>query len=435
MRRSHAAQSRFGGSETELGRMFELGADSAPAVRVAASRGAVYDLTLERPQGTQGTQGPLLVRVRPAHRDHATSIQLDVRDENFTLSVTAVFNAKRDARHAARMSIPPDHYENVQRIINARATSGEVCVFVSGSVPERQSQGSIVTAIRLIAGELVELGLASERTLTVVNIENRRLNLGTPMYEQSYVLVGTIGRILSPSSKPDEALRILFEGGAWAVNKDEGTFAREIPAPRESPDDPPLTISVQTGHTDTAGLVVVRMSDPEILLVVVHDALLHAETILRYANWWPGLTDDGAIDRAVALMRTNVTRASEIVIFAFSYDASQRGRMQRAMRALYDLGLTAQQPHKDACVVLCHGDGSGELQMGSTRLLIIIRDSRIKDKRANLRQREIGNQVARITPVTPVSKKPKLGDRAVRDAPVGTLAELPKRTDGPCTVS
>jgi hypothetical protein len=122
--------------------------------------------------------------------------------------------------------------------------------------------------------------------------------------------------------------------------------------------------------------------------------------MLRCNTFLPGLD----VDATMKLMRSHVTRASELVIFAFSSDAYQRGRVQRVMRALYDLGLTAQQPHNDACVVLCHSE-LATIQMEATGLR-----SLISKRPAELRQRESG--------ISRTPKKPKL-----------------EPDDGPCTVS
>jgi hypothetical protein len=108
--------------------LLERGADAAPEVKLAAEKRTVYNLTLalEGLPGLHGLQGPLRVKVSPEHRGNVTSIKLDVVGETFPLSVTALFNAKLDARHAAPRSMPHKHYENVLRIIEARGVSGEV---------------------------------------------------------------------------------------------------------------------------------------------------------------------------------------------------------------------------------------------------------------------------------------------------------------------
>ena len=365
----------------------------AEAAQGAAERDTAYELKL----------GDLSVSVRPVHRDNATSINLDVHGGDFTLSVTGVYNARCDARRASRLNLPADEHQNVQRIIEARVAIGEVCVFVSGSVPEKQPQKSIIDATRLIAAKLLELGLATERTLAVANIKGKSSILGTPMYTGSDVLVGTIGRVARPSSftvPRGEALRLLFEGGAWAVQKDSGVLAWELPLAGESPKSPgeqPPTLSVQTAHTDTAGCVVAKTPDRDILLLVVHDALIHAEAVLLYATWWIGL--DAA--KAAGMMRRHVSRNSEIAIFAFSRGASGLGRVRSAMHVLSDLGLTAQQPHKDACVVLVVGAESN-IEMEATRLSSLLGYGPYGP--AELRLRETGMHVRSG------AKKPKLVD-------------------------
>lgn len=363
------------------------------------------------------------MKVSPEHRGNVTSIKLDVAGETFPLSVTALFNARLDARHAAPPSMPRDHYENVLRIIEARAGSGEVVVFVSGSLPESQSEAGIITATRLIAVKLVELRLATQRTLTVVNITNHSLefpDLGTPMYGGSDVLVGTIGRIVIPSEQRNSErrarlrLRLLFEGGAWAVERDDGrNITRPMPI-AGLPNETQLGICVRTAHQRTSACIVLYTTDFKVWLFVVHDALRNAEPMLRSDAWLPGLD----VDKAVAWMRRHVKHSSELAVFAFMSDASQRGRVQRIMRALYDLGLTAQQPHNDAHVVLCHSE------LGNKQMEAVGLQSLISKRTPDLRQREIG------TPLTPKKpKKPELGDR---DAPVGSR---PEPADGPCTVS
>ena len=434
MRRPHAAPTRFGGSETmipTLETLLERGAEAAPAVKLAADKRTVYNLTLalegiEGPPGLHGLQGPLRVKVSPEHRGNVTSIKLDVVGETFPLSVTALFNARLDARHAAPPSMPHDHYENVLRIIEARAGSGEVVVFVSGSLPESQSEAGIIAATRLIAVRLVELRLATQRTLTVVNITNHSSefpDLGTPMYGGSDVLVGTIGRIVIPSKQPTNEhrarlrLKLLFEGGAWAVQQDKGKHTTSQITIAGPPSEE-LSIRVRTFHHGTYACIIVYTTDLKTLLLVVHDALRNAEPMLLSTIWVRGLD----VDKTMALMRQHVTRSSELAIFAFSNDASQRGQAQRIMRALYDLGLTAQQPHNDAHVVLCHGEPANrKMEAAGLRSLISKRP-------VDLLMREIG------IPLTPnKTKKPKLGDRGTgRDAPVGSR---PEPADGPCTVS
>ena len=231
-----------------------------------------------------------------------------------------------------------------------------------------------------------------------------------------------------PHAEPtdEQSVRLLFEGGARAVAKDNGRVAWELPISGEPPQS--IRIRVQTQHKDPHACVAVTTTDHSTLLLVVHDALIHADPMLRSTKWWEWNKLD--VDSAMDMMRSRVTRKNEMAIFAFSNDASESGRMlmRRVMLTLHDLRITAQQPHKDAHVVVVQGEKKA-LRMWATTVTSLIGNVRPPD----LRLREIGNPVSRATPV---AKKPKLGDRGpVRLAPVGPLAELPKRPGQTCTVS
>lgn len=122
---------------------------------------------------------------------------------------------------------------------------------------------------------------------------------------------------------------------------------------------------MQTQHKDQHACVLVTTTDHSTLLLVVHDALPHAETMLRSTKWWDGID----VDNAMRLMRSRVTRTNEMAIFAFSNDASgPLLLLRRAMRALYDLGLTAQEQNADAHIVASHGERR-DLRMETTNLL------------------------------------------------------------------
>lgn len=188
----------------------------------------------------------------------------------------------------------------------------------------------------------------------------------------------------------EQSVRLLFEGGARAVAKDNGRVAWELPISGE----PQQSIRVQTQHKDQHACVLVTTTDHSTLLLVVHDALIHAEPMLRSTKWWDGLD----VDNAMRLMRSRVTRKNEMAIFAFSNDASgPLLLLRRAMRALYDLGLTAQEQNADAHIVVSHGERRN-LRMETTNLLSLIGDVRPPD----LRLRETG--------MPRVAKKPKLVD-------------------------
>lgn len=369
-------------SETELSVMLESG---AAAVVLAAGRGDAFELSLK-----DLPDGPLRVRVTPVHSDGAVSVRFEVHGAgaDFALCVTAAYSA-RDARPGLP-GLSDDQWQNVRRIIEARGGGGEPCVFFSGSVQQRQPQTRIVAAIKGIAAKLLELGLATESTLAVVHVANRRSTLGTPMYTGSDVLVGTIGRIVKPfrpsTVTEGESVRLLFEGGAWAVGEDGGTFGWEIPVAGEQ------SITVQTAHADTHAGVVVK--NDTIRLLLVHNALIHAEAMLRSTLWW----DEPDVDRAMRLMRLSVKRNDEMAIFATLsfYSASRPPQQLRAaMRALYDLGLTAREPNTDAHVVVRHGE-RGNFRMETTSLLSLIWNVRPPD----LRLRETGAPVTR-------AKKPR----------------------------
>jgi hypothetical protein len=198
------------------------------------------------------------------------------------------------------------------------------------------------------------------------------------MYEGSDVLVGTVGRITRPSSfTPAEehrhSLRTLFEGGAWAVGNDRRPFATEIPISGT----PPLRISVQTAHADTAACVRVRTASSDarrVTLLAVHTPL-HAEAMLR--SEWSELD----IDKAIGLVQAR----SGMAIFALLHDGPESAALQRVLRALYDLGLTAQQPHRDATVVVVSLGGE---RMQATSLLSLLSHTRPAD----LLLREIGKK-------------------------------------------
>jgi hypothetical protein len=308
------------GAKTEqaLRAMLEGGAEAA--VR-AAQEGHVYELTLEPTR-----HGTLRVRVRPT----PISVELDVTGEGLVLLATAVHNARRDAR-ASRLDLPEDRLANVRRIIEARIGVGP-CVFVSASAA---SSSAVVASTRRIAEKLVQLKLASERTLVILHGKTNHVAmlgiLGTRMYEGSDVLVSTIGRVMKPDSpekSSKEVLRTLFEGGAWAVERDAGTWPTEIQIAVE----PPATLAVQTAREDAAAWVraEARAAEVRVALLAVYDAG-HAETVLRAENEWRYLWDGLAVESAMKQIRA----APGPLIFAL-HDG-QAMLLRLALRALYDL--------------------------------------------------------------------------------------------------
>ena len=187
------------------------------------------------------------------------------------------------------------------------------------------------------------------------------------------------------------SVRLLFEGGARAVAKDNGRVAWELPISGEPPQS--IRIRVQTQHKGPHACVAVTTTDHSTLLLVVHDALTHADPMLRSTKWWEWNKLD--VDSAMDMMRSRVTRKNEMAIFAFSNDASESGRMlmRRVMLTLYDLRITEHDP--GAHVVVIQGENK-TLRMRTTDVTSLISNVRPPD----LRQRETG--------MPRVAKKPKL---------------------------
>jgi hypothetical protein len=347
-------------TEQELIAVLEGGAEAAAR---AAQEGHVYELTLESTR-----HGALRVRPTPI------SVELDVASEGLVLLATAVHNARRDGL-ASRLDLPKDHLANVQRIVEARIGVGP-CVFVSASAA---SSSAVVAATRRIAEKLVQLKLASARTLVILHGKTNHVAmlgiLGTPMYEGSDVFVSTIGRVMKPDSSPEksrkEALRTLFEGGAWAVERDAGTWPTEIQIAVE----PPATLTVQTAREDAAAWVraEARAAEARVSLLAVYDAS-HAKTMLRAENEWRYLWDGLAVESALK----DVRAAPGPLIFAL-HDGEAR-LLRLALRALYDLGL--MRDAAEAVLVLVADERSQQIQ--STSLLYMLGDWHA------LRRRETG---------------------------------------------
>jgi hypothetical protein len=348
-------------TEQELIAVLEGGAEAA--VR-AAKEGHVYELTLVDVE----RHGTLRVRVRPT----PISVELDVAGEGLVILATAVHNARRDGPKASRLNLPKDHLANVQRIVEARIGVGP-CVFVSASAA---SSSAVVAATRRIAEKLVQLKLASARTLVILHGKTNHVAvlgiLGTAMYEGSDVFVSTIGRAMepdSPAKSRKETLRTLFEGGAWAVKRDAGTWPTEIQIAIQ----PPTTIAVQTAREDAAAWVraEARAAEARVLILAVYDAG-HAEKILRAEIEWRYLWDGLAVENALK----DVRAAPGPLIFALHDGEAKLLRL--ALRALYDLGLM-----RDAAALVIVADEQSQ-QIQSTSLLYLLGDWHA------LRRREIG---------------------------------------------
>jgi hypothetical protein len=348
-------------TEQELSAGLEGGAEAA--VR-AAQEGHVYELTLVDVE----RHGTLRVRVRPT----PNSVELDVAGEGLVLLATAVHNARRDGLEPSRLNLPKDHLANVQRIVEARIGVGP-CVFVSASAA---SSSAVVTATRRIAEKLVQLKLASARTLVILHGRTNHVAmlgiLGTGMYEGSDVFVSTIGRVMKPDSPEKsrkEVLRTLFEGGAWAVERDAGTWPTEI----QIAVAPPTTLAVQTAREDAAAWLraKARAAEARVSLLAVYDAG-DAETMLRAEIEWRYLWDGLAVERALK----DVRAAQGPLIFALHDGEAKLLRL--ALRALYDLGLM-----RDAAVLVLVADERTQ-QIQSTSLLYQLGDWHA------LRRREIG---------------------------------------------
>ena len=340
--------------------MLEGGAEAAAR---AAQEGHVYELTLE------STRNTLRVRVRPT----PISVELDVASEGLVILATAVHNARRDGL-ASRLDLPKDHLANVQRIVEARIGVGP-CVFVSASAA---SSTAVVAATRRIAEKLVQLKIASERTLVILHGRTNHVAmlgiLGTAMYEGSDVFVSTIGRVMKPDSPAKsrrEILRTLLEGGAWAVERDAGTWPTKI----QIAIAPPTTLAVQTAREDAAAWVraEARAAEARVSLLAVYDAG-HAEKMLRAENEWRYLWDGLAVESALK----DVRAAPGPLIFALHDGEAELLRL--ALRALYDLGL--MRDAAEAVLVLVADEQSQQIQ--STSLVYLLGDWHA------LRRREIG---------------------------------------------
>jgi hypothetical protein len=369
----------------QLAALFEGGEH---AVALAAERGLVYEIEVA------GDGPPLRARVRPVRHDYrnerAASVEVRVRFEGHPLLVTAVYNARRHARHIAPLGdVEGEYFDNVQRIIQARTVEGEVCVFASCPVD------ALAHATRRVLRTLLELRLASETALVVVHVPDSLFNstvaLGTPMYEGSDVLVGTLRRANASQIEREEehrhSVQLLFAGGAWAVAQNQTRSGKQIIIAR----DPLVRLLFLTKRADRSSCLAVETLcavplrtwtswKSTVSLLVVHKARLDAEAVLRESPRWRDL-----LLPLMHLTKQHTARNNEMAIFVLpDKDASEHyyaALLRMVLRKLYDLGLTAHEAGTDALVILTR---DGALQ--ADRILSLINEVSL----GGLRRREIG---------------------------------------------
>lgn len=359
------------------------------AVNQEAKMNNVYSLTLD---------GLLPVQVKFAWQQESTSVEFNVLCENFDLLATVVYNARRDGRRMSQLDIQDNYYDNIQRIIEARTVGDEVAVFIR-SYCDSNAQ-PFITAIHTILKTLCKLGLTSEYTL-VVN-KNNNFDFGTPMYYNSNVSIGTIGRILNPMTSDEQSrleIQNLFEGGEWAVEKN-CLEHRLFPNKFLLKYDQSVEITVKIGHAfeypgSSLNISVSRLPKnghrDSISLLVVHNPLRDAEKMIRLSyDLWSHLNKN-EINEIMILMKNHMLN-NEMIIFAmpnYFYELDDIGSwrllFQKTLRDLYCLGLTAQQASKDALVIV-RLVVVREVRLEPIRLLSLIKEVDV----TSLRYREIG---------------------------------------------
>ena len=373
-----------------MSELASLIAGGPSAVRDAAARGAEYTLTIE-PVPARASEHEFRVRVRPALKDVALSLRIDVDDVPFELLVTVVYKARLHADNGvSRLNLPGDLYSGVQRLINNRTSENDVCVFVSAMIDNTHRPFPPVLAwTSHIVQALRESRLASERTMLVVG-SNQIKCFGSPMFEGSEIFVGNVRDFPWHSASADEMdkmdVQTLFEGGAWAIHKNDASTTKEL----SIAGDPPLTLRVRTsrgpdGHATCVWAYAEDDSPSSLELLAVHSARRDAAGLLLSSQWLREYADP-----VVALMRQHVERgSSEMVIFAtpckpkIADAGAWRTTLRRVLRTLYDLKLTAHEENKDALVIV-RVESHDEVLLEASRLLYLIDGAR------SLFRREIG---------------------------------------------
>ena len=330
----------------------------------------------------------LRVRVRPSVLGGSTAVHADVLGADFELRVTAVYDALAATPKATRLdlgSLVEGEYAAVNRLINARSSTGEVALFVSGS-------GRLtVFAVRAVLRALSDLGVGGERTLMV---HDTGLGLGSELYSSSTVRIGTVGdALIAPSidRANRERVRTLFEGGEWAFQK-EAEDADYHSIRLEGTPKLRIALNVRTQSRDigdgsrTAPHVFAAGHGTDLNLLVIPNTWDVVDVLSVTHDW-----DIQQAFRAIYLMNEyEKARGMTILAWATQEDtdvraSSWRSALSRVLRTLYDLKLTAQEANTDALVIVRDGEGKQE----ASRLLSWIT---VTAGVARVIQREIGQK-------------------------------------------
>jgi hypothetical protein len=336
--------------------------------------------------------------VTPSLVGGVTLVRVDLRRERYTLLVTAVYGLDGldgidGAATATRLDLPDEHTAKVLRLVRARGGAKGVSLFVKGDVdPEWTAAASVLV-------KLHELGIAAatpvvirskhrvflptRRNVSMTDDYDRPRAFGSPVHEGSDVRVGTLGELVSGSDGTPDAMigrrhvRTLFESGEWALRQGSSGFAHvlEIDGRPETRVQLRVTMPRPLGENDPNEArpyvtVETELRMPERLkLVAVYDARWYVdqaatalETILRW---------DTDADAAMRLVREQAA-SGEMVIFAAGGNTDAwRSALRRVLRTLHGVGLTAEQKHTDALVIVREGEGTLEAR----RLLYLIREA------------------------------------------------------------
>jgi hypothetical protein len=300
-------------------------------------------------------------------------------------------------------SLVEGEYAAVNRLINARSSTGEVALFVSG-------RGRLtVFAVRAVLRALSGLGVGGERTLM---IHDTGLGLGSELYWSSTVNIGTVGdALIAPNvdRANRERVRTLFEGGEWAFQK-EAEDAPEHSIRLEGTPELRIDLNVRTqwlniaDRSRTAPHVFVRGDSTDLKLLVISNTWDVVDVLSVTHDW-----DITQAFRAIYLMNEyEKARGMTILAWATKEDtdvraSSWRSALSRVLRALYDLKLTAQEANTDALVIVRDGEGKQE----ASRLLSWIT---VTAGVARVMQREIGLK-------NRVPKRRSAQKKEVRNAP------------------
>jgi hypothetical protein len=335
----------------------------------------------------------------------STAVHADAAGDDFGLAVTAVYDALAATPNATRLDLGllvEGEYAAVNRLINARSSTGEVALFVSG-------RGQLtVFAVRAVLRALSDLGVGGERTLM---IHDTGLGLGSELYWSSTVCIGTVGdALIAPSiDRADrERVRTLFEGGEWAFQKE----AEDAPVHSILVEGTPelrIDLNVRTRPSiaegsRTAPHVFVRGDGADLKLLVIPNPWDVVDVLSVTRDW-----DRTQGFRAIYLMNEyEKARGMTILAWATKEDtdvraSSWRSALSRVLRALYDLKLTAQEANTDALMIVRDGEGKQE----ASRLLSWIT---VTAGVARVMQREIGQK-------NRVPKRRSAQKKEVRNAP------------------